>query len=347
MKIQISLIIILFIQSSIFAQIPIGYYDNAEGETGENLKNALYNIIKGHTEFPYTDDPETDVWDILKETDRDPENPNNVIELYTGWSIEASQEWNLGSGWSREHVWSKSRGDFGTSEGAGTDVHHLRPADPLTNSAKNNRWFDNSDEPYLSGGEYTGCFKNNENWTWQPRENVKGDVARMIFYMATRYEGENGEPDLEVINYIPSDNSTSEPVYALLNTLLQWHLEDDVDEWEQNRNNIIYNYQGNRNPFIDHPEFVTLIWGDPINVPEIEQPTIKIFPNPTTTNITINTGENSFTEVRVYTVQSELVDVVQANNQSITINLDGYQSGIYIIKIIQNDKTQIQKIIKR
>ena len=133
-----TLLIILLTSNILSAQIPTDYYTSAEGLTGEDLKNALYSIIKEHIEFPYTDE-DTDVWDILKETDK---VPVNVIELYTGWSIEASQEWNNGSGWSREHVCSKSHGDFGTTQGAGTDVHHLRPADPSVNSAKRNRWFD-------------------------------------------------------------------------------------------------------------------------------------------------------------------------------------------------------------
>ena len=113
--------------ASSFSQVPVGYYDSAEGLFGDELKNALYVIIKGHTEFPYTAST-TDTWDILKESDNDPNNEDNVILFYTGWSVNAAQEYNNGSGWTREHVWAKSRGDFGTSLGPGTDAHHLRPA---------------------------------------------------------------------------------------------------------------------------------------------------------------------------------------------------------------------------
>tara|TARA_B110000908_G_C10082545_1_gene370255 strand:+ start:406 stop:807 length:402 start_codon:yes stop_codon:yes gene_type:complete len=84
----------------------------------------------------------------------------------------------------------------------------------------------------------------------------------MIFYMSTRYEGFNGEPDLEVIDSIPSNNNTQEPVHAKLSDLMQWHIDDPVDDWERNRNNIIYyQFQTNRNPFIDNPEYAQLIWG--------------------------------------------------------------------------------------
>lgn len=85
----------------------------------------------------------------------------------------------------------------------------------------------------------------------------------MIFYMATRYEGEGLEPDLQIIDYLPSNNNTSDPVHAKLSDLLVWHMQDPVDDWERNRNDIIYyDYQNNRNPFIDQPEFAELIWGD-------------------------------------------------------------------------------------
>ncbi len=88
-------------------------------------------------------------------------------------SVNAAQEYNNGSGWSREHVWAKSRGDFGTSLGAGTDAHHLRPADISVNSARNNRWFDTCSIPYLDGGLTTGCFTSSTRWVWQPVMRVR------------------------------------------------------------------------------------------------------------------------------------------------------------------------------
>ena len=100
---------------------------------------------------------------------------------------------------------------------------------------------------------------------------MKGDVARMIFYMAVRYEGENGELDLELIDSIPSDDNLSLPLHAKVTDLLQWNEQDPVSNWERNRNDIIYyNYQQNRNPFIDHPEWAMDIWGYFLNAPELE-----------------------------------------------------------------------------
>ena len=246
----------------LFGQIPNGYYDEAQGLTGDILKTELNNIIKDHIEFPYTSGG-TDVWDILKETDKDPNNPNNVILLYTGWSKNGEDEYNGGNGWNREHVWAKSHGDFGNEIGIGTDVHALRPCDVSVNSARSNRWFAECSTEYIDGDGPTGCYTSSTEWVWKPNENVKGDVARMIFYMATRYEGEGLEPDLQIIDYLPPNNNTSDPIHAKLSDLLVWHMQDPVDDWERNRNDIIYyDYQNNRNPFIDQPEFAELIWGD-------------------------------------------------------------------------------------
>jgi endonuclease I len=248
------------------AQIPPGYYNSADGLTGTQLKDALNNIIDGHVEFSYTSSA-TDVWDILKETDKDTIDPNNVVLFYSGWTMNGAQEYNSGNGWNREHVWAKSRGDLGNTQGAGTDVHALRPCDISVNSARNNRWFDFGDQEYIDNDGATGCYVGTSSWVWEPRDKVKGDVARMIFYMTTRYEGENGEADLELVNYIPTDNNTNDPIHARLNALLEWHLNDPVDDWERNRNNIIYyDYQENRNPFIDHPEYVDEIWGSVANL---------------------------------------------------------------------------------
>jgi len=254
------LIILILIFNYLPAQIPDGYYEETEGLSGEELKSALHEIINDHIEFPYTSTG-TDVWDILIETDRDPENPDNVILLYTGWSVNGEQEYNNGNGWSREHVWAKSHGDFGTSMGAGTDVHHLRPCDITVNSARGNKDFDNGGTEYIDGDGPTGCYSDADSW--EPRDAVKGDVARMIFYMAVRYEGTNGELDLEMVDYV---NSAPDPVHGKFSTLMEWNLLDPVDDFEINRNNIIYeNYQGNRNPFIDHSEFAFEIWSSELD----------------------------------------------------------------------------------
>ena len=227
---------------------PGDYYDATNGKSGEQLKSALHDIIDDHTEISYSN-----VWEALRETDEDPSNSNNVILLYTGRSQGKNENGGNADDWNREHVWAKSHGDFGTSMGPGTDLHHLRPTDASVNSSRSNLDFDEG------GSEHTEAAGNYyDSDSWEPRDSVKGDVARMIFYMDVRYEGDSGEPDLELNNQV---NNGSAPYHGKLSVLLEWHEEDPVDDLERRRNEIIYtDYQHNRNPFIDHPEWVAEIW---------------------------------------------------------------------------------------
>ncbi|MGB0869962.1 MAG: endonuclease [Flavobacteriales bacterium] len=246
---------------------PLNYYNSANGLTGTALKSALHDIIDDHTELEYGT-----IKTVIRQADEDPNNSNNIILLYTGNSIS---KWDFASDpsnpdhvdfWNREHVWAKSHGNFGptglyTEKGANTDAHHLRPSDMTINSARGYKDFDNGGSVVNNGSTPTDC-KSTTN-TWEPRDEVKGDVARMIFYMATRYEGGtslagDNEPDLEVVDNV---GTFPLPQMGKLSTLLAWHAQDPVDEFELNRNDVIFNWQGNRNPFIDHPEFVEMVFG--------------------------------------------------------------------------------------
>ncbi|MGW5891972.1 endonuclease [Priestia megaterium] len=225
------------------------YYRTAAGKTGNTLKTELHNIIDHHTELSYSA-----VWEALKKTDEDPANVNNVILLYTGRSQAKSTNGGGVDDWNREHVWAKSHGDFGTAMGPGTDLHHLRPTDVSVNGTRGNLDFDNG------GTEHSEALGNYfDSDSWEPRDEVKGDVARMLFYMAVRYEGDvSDEPDLELNNTV---NNGTAPYHGKLSVLLQWNAQDPVDDRERRRNDIIYSdYQHNRNPFIDHPEWVNEIW---------------------------------------------------------------------------------------
>ena len=224
------------------------YYRSAVGKTGSALKTELHMIIDDHTELSYSE-----VWDALRVTDEDPLNPNNVLLLYSGRSQSKYENGGGVDDWNREHVWAKSHGDFGTSMGPGTDIHHLRPTDVTVNSSRGNLDFDNGGSPQ---SEAPGNYYDSDSW--EPRDSVKGDVARMIFYMAVRYEGDSGEVDLEVNDLV---NNGSAPYIGKVSVLKAWNAMDPVDSFEENRNNVIYNeYQHNRNPFIDHPEWVEAIW---------------------------------------------------------------------------------------
>ena len=223
-----------------------GYYDSAEGLSGDALKKELHEIIDGHKQLSYSA-----VWDALKVTDEDPNNPNNVILLYTGESRPKSLSGGNVGDWNREHTWAKSHGNFGTSQGAGTDIHHLRPSDVQVNGARGNLDF-NYGGSKVSGCD--GCLRSTNSF--EPPDEVKGDVARMLLYMAVRYEP--GDPvDLELNEQV---NNGSAPYHGKLSVLLEWHEQDPVNNWERQRNEKIQDIQGNRNPFVDHPEWAASIW---------------------------------------------------------------------------------------
>ncbi|WP_222933119.1 endonuclease, partial [Fulvivirga aurantia] len=256
MKKRILFSILLLVSLHSFSQVPAGYYDPATGLTGEELKMALHKIINNHTVKTYSE-----VKDALRATDEDPANPDNVILIYTGRSIDkfdfASDPTNPSNDdfWNREHVWSKSHGFPDDADTAYTDIHHLRPCDQTVNSSRSNKDF--SELPHTAEyeeGEAPNTYTNDDYW--EPRDEVKGDVARMMFYMATRYNSD--ALDLELRDHI---TFSGQPLFGRLYKLIKWHENDPVDQFERDRNDKIAEWQNNRNPFIDHPEFVGEIWG--------------------------------------------------------------------------------------
>ncbi|GLY05519.1 MULTISPECIES: endonuclease [Actinoplanes] len=225
------------------------YYANALGKTGSSLKSALHTIISSNvTKLSYDG-----VWDALKVTDQDPSNSSNVKLFYSGISRSKSLNGGDSGDWNREHVWAQSHGDFGTTAGPGTDLHHLRPEDVTINALRGNLDFD------TGGTAVSGASGNySDSNSWEPRTAVKGDVARMIFYMAVRYEGDDAFADLEVND---TAGNGSVPYMGRLSTLKAWNTADPPDAAEKARNQTIYStYQHNRNPFIDHPEWVSSIF---------------------------------------------------------------------------------------
>ncbi|GAA2420327.1 endonuclease I family protein [Streptomyces glaucus] len=224
------------------------YYRNAVGKTGTSLKSALHTIVSSQTKLSYSA-----LWEALKVTDQDPANSANVVLLYSGKSRSKSLNGGDVGDWNREHVWAISHGDLTTSTGPGTDLHHIRPEDVTVNSIRGNKDFD-------EGGSAVGGTSTSytDSDSFEPRDAVKGDVARMILYMAVRYEGDDAWADLE-----PNDKvgNGSNPYTGRLSVLKQWNEQDPPDAFEERRNQVIYDsYQKNRNPFIDHPEWVEAIW---------------------------------------------------------------------------------------
>lgn len=345
-------VLFVFLTSGVFAQDY--YYKNANGKKGEDLKNALNDIISGHREFTYTQ-----LWTLLAITDQDPNNAENVILIYTGRSQDkdfrdrgndydySAAGYVYQDSWNREHIWSKSHGSFGTVPAAGTDLHHIRPADHSVNNDRYTRDFDNGGTPH---DEATECKYDSDSW--EPRDDVKGDIARMMFYMAIRYEGENNEPDLELVDRI---SSYPNPEFGVLSTLLEWNRQDPPDDFETRRNHWIYRYQGNRNPFIDNPAYAEMIWTGG-EAPKVEFETIEINPEIPTVeqDITVSTkilSNSSLQSVALvygvdyYNINTEVAMTASNNAYSATIPAMAAGTNVYYkIVVDANDTTYVSAL---
>jgi len=234
----------------------IAYYDLPDHFDKTVLRQKLYEKIKYHHHFKYSE-----VWELLKYTDEDPENPDHVILIYTGKSIDKEKnnrvDRNNPDYWNREHVWPKSHGFPKRSLAAYTDLHHLRPADRTVNSSRGTKGFDEGGKPQKEAPD-----TRTDRDSWEPRPEVRGDIARMLFYMDVRYSEKEGY-DLKLVDHTRSH--TGEPTLGKLCTLLKWNRNDPVTPLERRRNERIYEKQHNRNPFIDHAEWADLLWGDQCN----------------------------------------------------------------------------------
>ena len=341
------------------SNIPSTYYQQANGLSGEELKEALYQIVSNHVVFPYTSSS-TDTWDILQQSDQDPTEHNNMILVYTGRSQDKGyrdgsgnySQYENGNGtqsnsWNREHVWPKSHGFPDEDDNAYTDVHNLKPCDRSVNSSRGTKDFDFGGSQH---NEANDC--NTDTDSWEPPDYVKGDIARILFYMVIRYDPgfdhNNNTFDLELVDYTTPNNN--DPILGKLSSLIQWHNDDPVDDFETNRNEIIFGFQENRNPFIDHPNLVNYLWGDNYGVvwnenlgnSDYEINDMKIFPNPSSG--IINFGIDMTEEkIEIFTIMGEKVlDYLVNDSNRLELNL---QSGIYILRSFTKSGLLNSKII--
>jgi len=288
---------------------PPGYYDSVDETSSETLRQTLHEVIDGHQGYPYTSGG-TDTWDILEAADEDPNNSSNILDVYKN---ESYVKFGGGEGaYNREHSWPRSFGfpDEGSLNYPHNDCHHLFLCNVTYNGYRGSRPFDTCNEDCFERvtrenngqGGGSGVYPGNSNWfsgddgpygTWETWIGRKGDVARAQFYMDLRYEGGThggtgaAEPDLILTDdralIAASATGNNEPVayMGLASVLYEWHLEDPVDDVERARNDAVYSYQGNRNPFIDHPEWVTLLTA--VDVPPAQAVHARLrqnYPNP-------------------------------------------------------------------
>lgn len=250
-----------FVRESIAQNLPSpSYYDSAIGKSGNTLKATLHEIVKGHTVLPYTSTA-TDTWDALKVLDEDPANAANVILIYSGLTNLKTNQYGGGVGagkWDREHLLPQSYGliVLSANSRAKTDLFNLRAIDYTANSTRGNLFYDVTTTPYRTTASAPGSSYDTDSW--EPRDEDKGVVARAAFYMATRYDGADADvPDLELSD--SPDPATYH--FGKLTTLLLWNRLHPPADGERERNQLIFaNYQHNRNPFIDEPEYADMVF---------------------------------------------------------------------------------------
>ena len=271
------------------AQAPPTYYNQVNTSSAALLRSTLHAVIDDHVRFPYTASS-TDSWDVLEVADQDPSNSSRILDVYRNASLPKAGGGN--NNYNREHVWPNSYGfpNDGADNYPYTDCHHLFLCDIAYNSARDRRLFDNGTGSWnefvtaSTGGQGggSGVFPGNSNWQttsnspggWQVWHDRKGDLARALFYMDIRYEGGThgttgvNEPDLRLtdnptlITQSATGNNEGIAYMGKLSVLLQWHQQDPVDQKEMARNNAVYGFQGNRNPFIDNPAWVDCIYNN-------------------------------------------------------------------------------------
>ncbi|MEZ8202679.1 endonuclease I [Vibrio sp. 10N.222.47.A9] len=253
------------------------YYKDAEGKVGFALKTALYQIIDNHSSQGYTA-----IWTLVSEADLDAyyDTDGSILDMYsekpsdsdsiqfTKVADQCGQYSKEGDCYNREHSFPKSW--FGGKvEPMNSDGHHLFATDGYVNSKRSNWPFGEvSSATYTSSnGSKLGSAANSLGYAgtvFEPVDEFKGDFARAYFYMATRYENEiaNWEGNSTSSDAVLDGTNTTVFEPWLLTMLKRWHSEDPVSQKEIDRNKAVHDFQGNRNPFIDHPEFVSQIWGN-------------------------------------------------------------------------------------
>lgn len=264
MRIQhfVALALCAFQGSLALAAIPANYYDGVDTSSAVALRADVNAIITaGHSQVGYGN-----TWAPLLDMQEDPGDSSAVILIYSGDSRAKSLQCSSGGcndgdaftgDFNREHIWPQ--GSFDEDEPARSDLHALFLADADANGWRSNSSFDEvTGIPTYSFGGTIGTTS-----LWEPRDAIKGQIARAMLYMDVRYEGPS---PIDLVLSDAPNTANDQGEQGILSTLLDWHINFPPTADEIARNNAVYDYQGNANPFIDNPGWVNIIWGiDPVS----------------------------------------------------------------------------------
>lgn len=373
-----------------FAQIPSGYYSTATG-TGYALKTQLRKIIDDANDGLASEHFASDLgyaglWTTYGTSDRDHqyENDNSVIDLYsenpTGadpynftYSTSQCGTYSVeGDCYNREHTVPQSYFGNGVLP-MYADAHFILPTD-----GKVNGW--RADHPYgvVGGGTPSPCnsgatnspcntangskIGNNLNsgysagfsgTVFEPVDDFKGDIARLLLYFVTRYE--NNLPSFYSSSTseakVMFDGSTTQSFSTpFLNILLTWHQQDPVSPREIERNNAIYARQNNRNPYIDHPDYVCQIWSSQcslLSTTSFESLTgINVYPNPSKGNRIYISSEVELNEIEIININGQIIQQIKNPNREQNVyTLENLPQGFYFVKLSAENQSTIKKIL--
>lgn len=335
------------------AQIPAGYYNSAQGLTGNNLKVALHNIIKNNNVISYAGlwsaFPKTDkkangkVWDIYSTV------PGGTSPYeYTFVTNQCGNYNSEGDCYNREHSWPQSW--FNATPGPDSDLFHIYPTDGKVNGVRSNYPYGNvtsASFTSLNGGKLGPCTNAGYNLTvFEPINEYKGDLARGYFYMTTRYYSEDAA-------WSTSDATNKATILPWqLNVLLQWHHQDPVSSKEIARNDsIYYKFQNNRNPFIDNPTWADSIWATTIGIYEKEirvNNAFSLHPVPAENEFYII--NHSSTETISYSISDITGKLLDEQTSYLTdhqvIDCSTWPAGVYFVTISSANSISRLKFIK-
>jgi len=335
----------------LLAQAPAGYYDAASGKTGASLKTALFNIIKTHTQRTYTQ-----LWSDFQTTDKRADG--YVWDIYSSCNLVFVTDQDNGSGgstecdkYNREHSFPNSWFGGVQSSPMYTDLFHMYPTDKKVNNVRSNYIYGivqtpsytSSNGSKLGSSDLTTGFSGT---VFEPIDEYKGDLARTYLYMATCYEDKIASwtsYDTEAKAILDGD---SFPAYKAwyVQLLLKWSSDDPVSQKEIDRNNAIYGIQGNRNPFIDHPEYAAMIWDATNSVTTVTNSSISIYPNPANSDFKVDMPNQSAFSVEVFDLTGKSIKKIDAVNPNQAIQVGNLRNGLYLVKIKYNGGSVVKKI---
>ncbi|MBT3824313.1 MAG: T9SS type A sorting domain-containing protein [Candidatus Marinimicrobia bacterium] len=320
------IILLTFLSTTLWAQIPNGYYNDASGLTGTSLQQALHDIIDNHTVVSYSSlwthyqttdvKPNGKVWDMYSH------NPDGDQPYeFTFVSDQCGNYGGEGDCYNREHSWPKSW--FNDVSPMNTDIFHVVPSDGYVNGQRGNYPYGEVSSPTWTSasGSKKGpnTYPGYSGTVFEPIDTYKGDFARAYFYMSTRYFNEDGNwPGSPMADGAQLEQWAQD-------MMMEWHTEDPVSQKEIDRNDDIYNFvQNNRNPFVDHPTYVDLIWGVPPDLPA--SPGDFVADEITETSLSLSWSDNSDNESGFYIYQdNERIATLGTN--TIDYSLDQLQAA--------------------